>query len=59
MRVRLYCRHCEKHYEIALKDVRMVQAHHRDRFTFAHNTYYYDDGCFFTALNQHKNSLQK
>lgn len=54
MRARLYCKHCEKHYDVDLDDVRMMQERNSAHIIFAHNTYYYDDGCFFKTINLYK-----
>lgn len=54
MRARLYCRHCARHYDVPLEDVRLMQAKEGANITFAHNTYYYDDDCFFKNVNRYK-----
>lgn len=47
MKARLYCSHCEKHYEVKVEDVRLMQDFNNKNITFKHNTYYYESGCFF------------
>jgi hypothetical protein len=59
MKARLFCHHCGKHYEVAIEEIRAVQAIERERFTFAHNTYFYTGGCFFKTAAQYKRTLQK
>jgi hypothetical protein len=54
MKARLYCEHCEKYYDVPLKDVRLVQEANSGRITFSHNTYYYEEGCFFKTVNSLK-----
>lgn len=51
MKARLYCKHCEKYYDVPLKDVRLVQETNGDQITFAHNTYYFEEECFFKTVN--------
>lgn len=58
MKARLYCNHCEKYYDVALKDVRLMQESNREDITFSHNTYYYENDCFFKALDRLKRSSQ-
>jgi len=52
MKARIHCKHCEKYYDVELDDVRLVQETDGDSITFAHNTYYYNNDCFFKTLNQ-------
>lgn len=54
MKARLFCHHCDKHYEIEIKKIRALQAIHSENFTFSHNTYFYKNECFFKSLNQLK-----
>ncbi|WP_345975832.1 hypothetical protein [Sulfurimonas sp. HSL3-7] len=54
MTARLYCKHCARHYDVPLEDVRIMQAQESEHITFAHNTYYYDDDCFFKNVNRYK-----
>lgn len=57
MKTRLYCTHCEKYYDVPLKDVRMLQEAKSESITYAHNTYYYDDDCFFKSVAAMKRDL--
>ena len=59
MKGRLFCHHCDKHFEVDIEDIRAVQALESARFTFAHNTYFYTGGCFFKTLAQYRRTLQK
>jgi hypothetical protein len=47
MKARLYCSHCEKHYEVEVDNVRLMQKFNNENIVFKHNTYYYASGCFF------------
>ena len=59
MTARLYCKHCARHYDVPLEDVRLMQAKEGENITFAHNTYYYDDDCFFKSINRYKREQQE
>ncbi len=49
MTARLFCRHCETHHEVELDDIKQSQTKDPKVFTFARNTYYYNnDRCFIT-----------
>ncbi|MBU0631100.1 hypothetical protein KKA17_00490 [bacterium] len=54
MRAKLFCQHCEKHYDTDLDNIRYVQNHKNDSITFFNGTYSYNDGCFFKTLNRLK-----
>jgi len=55
MTSRLFCRHCEKHYEVDTKDIKLMQRVHSENLTFSNNTYYFENsGCFFKAMNHIK-----
>lgn len=58
MTARLYCRHCAQHFDVDLEDVRLMQDRESDNMTFAHNTYYYDDDCFFKNVSRYKRAQQ-
>ncbi len=60
MKARLHCKHCDKYYDVALKDVRLMQETNGAFMTFTHNTYYYDadESCFFKTVSQLKRGMQ-
>ncbi len=51
MKSRLFCRHCEKHYEVDVNDIKFMQLHQNEHLSYDRNTYYYTNGCFFKTLN--------
>lgn len=58
MKARVYCDHCERHYEIELKDIKLMQAIHHEQFTFDQNTYHYSGAdCFFERIEQVKEDI--
>ncbi len=59
MKARIHCKHCEKYYDVELEDVRLIQAVNGESITFAHNTYYYDDDCFFKTLNRIRRDIKE
>ncbi len=61
MKARLHCKHCDKYYDVALKDVRLMQETNGEFMTFTHNTYYYDadKSCFFKTVSALKRDAQK
>lgn len=60
MQARLYCKHCEKYYNVPLNDVRLMQETKSENITFTHNTYYYEDeGCFFKTIREIKSDAQE
>jgi len=54
MTTRLFCKHCDKFYEVDIKDIRFMQEHMSEDLSFSHNTYFFNDGCFFKKLNTFK-----
>jgi len=59
MKARLFCEHCDKFYEVNIEEIRIIQNIESDNMSFAHNTYFYKDGCFFDTLKNCKKELQK
>lgn len=58
MYTRIYCEHCDKHYETFSKDIKLMQKCNPEVITFANNTYYYKSKkCFFTEVKKLKNSV--
>ena len=57
---RLYCEHCDKHYETFLEDIKLMKKSNPEEITFANNTYHYKGKkCFFTEVKKLKNSVSK
>ena len=56
MTARLFCEHCEKYYEVNIEDIRFMQEKEKECLSFAHNTYFFKEGCFFQRLKQLKKS---
>lgn len=54
MTTRLFCEHCDKFYEVDMKDIRFMQAQNKEYLNFAHNTYFFKNGCFFQELSKYK-----
>ena len=54
MTVRLFCEHCDKFYEVDVKDVRFMLEETKESLSFAHNTYFFKDGCYFQKLRELK-----
>jgi len=52
MKVRLFCNHCDKHFEVNVNKIRLMQKLNNEHITYANNTYYYHEGCFFKKINQ-------
>lgn len=59
MQVRLYCTHCQKHYEVEVDNVKLLQKHNSQNLKFQNNTYYYDGGCFFKDVVILKRQVEK
>jgi len=55
MTTRLFCEHCDKFYEVDLKDIHLMKEKKKECLSFAHNTYFFKDGCFFEILKEAKN----
>lgn len=51
---RLFCEHCDKFYEVNINDIRLMREKREDALRFAHNTYFFTDGCFFHKLKKTK-----
>ncbi|MCW8821932.1 MAG: hypothetical protein OQK45_06870 [Sulfurovum sp.] len=55
MNTRIFCQHCDSHYEVDLEEARLVQKYHNDRISFENNTYYFrNTECFFHLVKQLK-----
>jgi len=54
MKSRLFCNHCDKYFEVDIENIRLVQEFKGEHILFAHNTYFYNYGCFFKELNKLK-----
>lgn len=55
---RIYCEHCDKHYETFSEDIKLLQKGNPEEITFANNTYYYKSNkCFFREVKKLKNSI--
>lgn len=55
---RIYCEHCDKHYETFSVDIKLVQKCNPEEITFANNTYYYKSNkCFFREVKKLKKSI--
>ena len=54
MTTRLFCEHCDKFYEVDLEDIRLIKEKKKGSLRFAHNTYFFKDGCFFQELKDAK-----
>lgn len=51
MKARLFCKHCRSHHEVELDEIKRLQQDDSTMFTFAHNTYYFEDKlCFFEMV---------
>ena len=57
MVARLFCTHCEKHYTVDVKNIKLVQKQMAEDIRYSNNTYYFEGGCFFKELNKVKNRL--
>ena len=57
MTARLFCEHCDKFFEVDVKDVRLMLENKKESLRFAHNTYFYKGGCFFETLKQTKKQV--
>ena len=56
MKSRLFCKHCDKHFEVDIKMIKLMKKHSTDKLSYAHNTYFYNDSsCFFKNIKQIKN----
>jgi len=56
MKSRLFCKHCNKHFEVDIKIIKLMQKYNGDKLNYDHNTYFYnDDSCFFKNIEQIKN----
>lgn len=58
LKVRLYCKHCDKFYEVDKEDVKLVQTHHNDAIHYERNTYFYEDNCFFQEIKKIKSTKE-
>lgn len=57
---RIYCEHCDKHYETFSEDIKLMQKYNPEEIVFANNTYHYKGKkCFFTEVRRLKNSIAK
>jgi diadenosine tetraphosphatase ApaH/serine/threonine PP2A family protein phosphatase len=54
MKKKLFCYQCEKEYEVKIDEITYMQDHKKGSITFAEETYYFDEGCFFQTLNRLK-----
>ena len=54
MTTRLFCEHCDKFYEVDMKDIRFMIKQKKEFLRFAHNTYFFNNGCFFQKLRNYK-----
>lgn len=54
MTTRLFCEHCDKFYEVDMKDIRFMQEQKKECLSFAHNTYFFKNGCFFQELGKYR-----
>jgi len=57
MKARLFCRHCDKHYEVEVDDIRAVQAFTGKPIAYDRNTYFFTEGCFFKTLGRCKKQI--
>lgn len=54
MKTKLYCKHCQKTYTVKMEDIRFMLSNDPQHIKRGHGHYYYEDGCFFKALNRLK-----
>ncbi|MFT5661115.1 MAG: hypothetical protein ACI9TV_001761 [Sulfurimonas sp.] len=54
MKARLFCTHCDKHYEVDVKNINLIKQVKSKNIEHRNNTYYYKNGCFFQELSKIK-----
>jgi len=61
MTSKLFCRSCEKSYQVDSKNIQIVEESKNPYLQFSHDIYYYEKegGCFFKTLNQIKSKLKE
>ncbi len=59
MTTRLYCEHCDKFYEVDINDIRFMLEQKKESLSFAHNTYFFKDGCFCQELKKYKKNFSR
>lgn len=61
MYTRVFCEHCDRHYEVDLEEARLVEKFHSEKITFSNNTHYFrnDKECFFNLVRKLKKQIDQ
>ena len=59
MTARLFCHHCDKHYEVELEKIKLMQELNGDHITYSRNTYFYEGECFFKTISKLQREYDK